>query len=323
MLTRTVRGVLAGMVLSLVVAVPSIADVTAAAQTTDLSWHEYGSGAAARRYLLYRPPQLAAGSPVVMWLHGCWFRGTDPSDADRERDAMATGFPALAAAQGFAVVFPQQPRSANSDECWNWFDPVQQWCERGEVATLAGMVSEAVDELRADPKRVYLAGHSAGGAMTAVLGAVHPERFAALGISAGFPAVTGLDSLGTIAGSRMIERGVRSLPVTVVTGSADPVSPPWVQGLVAGEWRSAGLAASAGRVDILAAVAAAIVPPTPDSVDTYPAGDGEYARTVSHYDIDGRIGVDHWVFGKMGHEYPAATMTPALWRFFTASGASR
>ncbi|UGT42582.1 PHB depolymerase family esterase [Nocardia yamanashiensis] len=290
------------------------------AEPAESSWHTYGRGADARQYLTYRPADLAPGSPVVVWLHGCWFRGGDPTAAERVESAAATGFPALADREGFAVIFPQQPRSANSDECWNWFDPLQHWSGHGEAALLAGLVARAVEDLHADPNRVYLAGHSAGGAMTAVLGAAYPERFAALGVSAGFPAVDGLDSLGAFAGARMLERGVRGLPVAVITGDADPLSQPWIQRLVTDEWRSADRMADGGRLDVLGGLRDAVLPPAPDAVEEQPGVDGEYSRTISRYRIGPRISVDHWVFHGMAHEYPAALTTPALWRFFTAAG---
>ncbi|WP_191094329.1 extracellular catalytic domain type 1 short-chain-length polyhydroxyalkanoate depolymerase [Nocardia colli] len=310
--------------LLLVPAGPVAAEPAAAAavavSAADLTWHDYGSGGQARRYLLYTPPGLAPGSPVVVWLHGCWFSGSDPTDAERVQSALSTGFPDLAAAKGFAVAFPQQPKSANSDECWNWYDPTQQWGAKGEAATIAGITGQVVDSLQADPKKVYLAGHSAGGAMTAVVGSVYPNRFAALGISAGFPADTGLDALGMIAAAKMIDQGVRRMPVTVVTGEKDPVSVPLFQRLVVNEWRHANASARAGRLDLIPAVIDAIAPPAPDSVRTYPGGDGEYARTVSHYRVGDRITVDQWIFKGMGHEYPGKTMTPALWQFFSDNG---
>ncbi|MGW4243319.1 extracellular catalytic domain type 1 short-chain-length polyhydroxyalkanoate depolymerase [Nocardia sp. NPDC004722] len=309
------------LVVALLAMSPSIAAASPAADT-GLTWHSYGKGDAARRYLVYRSADLAPGAPVVVWLHGCWFRGSDPSDTDRVQSALDTGFPALAARYGFAVVFPQQPRSANADECWNWFDPMQQWSGAGEAATLDGLTAAAVTDLRADPKRVYLAGHSAGGAMTAVLGAAYPQHFAALGISAGFPAVMGLDSLGLFAGNRMIGQGVRRLPAAVVTGSDDPLSQPWIQQLITGEWRRANLAADRRSLDVLGAFTDVVAPAEPDSVEEFAGTGSSYPFTVSQYRVGGHIAVDHWVFQGMGHEYPAATMTPALWDFFAASGAS-
>ncbi|MFD6160961.1 alpha/beta hydrolase family esterase [Nocardia sp. NPDC060256] len=286
----------------------------------ELTWHDYGSGASARRYLSYAPAGLPPDSPVVVWLHGCWFSGTDPTDDARVESALATGFPDLAAAKGFAVVFPQQPKSANSDECWNWYDPTQQWGAKGEAATIAGITGQVVDALHADPKKVYLAGHSAGGAMTAVVGSVYPNRYAALGISAGFPADTGLDALGMIAAGKMIDLGVSRMPVTVITGEKDPVALPLFQRLVVNEWRHANASARKRSLDLLPAVIDAIAPPAPASVDTFPAGGGEYARTVSHYRVGDRTTVDQWVFQGMGHEYPSKTMTPALWQFFSDNG---
>jgi poly(hydroxyalkanoate) depolymerase family esterase len=67
------------------------------------------------------------------------------------------------------------------------------------------MVETAVEHLGADPKRVFVAGLSAGGAMTAALLAAYPDVFAAGAVVAGLP--VGAAKSTTEALARMAEAG--------------------------------------------------------------------------------------------------------------------
>src|SRR4029453_9997358 len=93
----------------------------------------------------------------------------------------------LAARDGFLVLYPGQTRSANAMGCWNWFKREDQGREQGEAALLAAMTRDVMARYDVDPRRVSVAGLSAGGAMAAVLASTHPELYAAVGIHSGVP----------------------------------------------------------------------------------------------------------------------------------------
>ena len=73
--------------------------------------------AGARRYRLYRPPNIASGEklPMMVMLHGC--------GQDAKGFAQSTRMNRLASRQRFLVLYPEQDRLANSQGCWNWFEP--------------------------------------------------------------------------------------------------------------------------------------------------------------------------------------------------------
>ena len=131
-----------------------------------------------RRYKLYSPPSSDDKNlPLVVMLHGCT---QNPDDF-----AAGTRMNELAAARGLYVLYPEQSGSANPQRCWNWFKHNHQRRGRGEAALLASMTLAIVQQHGIDPRRVYIAGLSAGGAMAAVVATAYPEIFAAVGVHSG------------------------------------------------------------------------------------------------------------------------------------------
>jgi poly(hydroxyalkanoate) depolymerase family esterase len=122
---------------------------------------------------------LPEGAPLVVALHGC----TQNAGAYDH----GTGWSALADAYGFAVLFPEQQPSNNANLCFNWFKLTDIRRDRGEALSIRQMIDVKSAELRSDPRRIYVTGLSAGGAMTSVMLATYPELFAGGAIIAGLP----------------------------------------------------------------------------------------------------------------------------------------
>jgi poly(hydroxyalkanoate) depolymerase family esterase len=139
--------------------------------------------AGTRAYKLYIPVRTAKRAaqpmPLVVMLHGCTQSADD--------FASGTQMNRLADEQGFLVVYPEQASGANPSRCWNWFRSEDQRRGSGEPSLLAGIVKAVDDEVAVDPKRVFVAGLSAGAAMAVVLGETYPELFAAVGAHSGLP----------------------------------------------------------------------------------------------------------------------------------------
>lgn len=155
-------------------------------------------------------------------LHGCIQPPGEFAVATRMREA--------AAARGWATLWPEQSLEANELRCWNWFRPEHQTREGGEPSRIVAMIREA------GYARVFLAGISAGAAMTAILGATYPELFEAIAMHSGVPygaaksVSEGLavmrsgegdvEALGRLVHETMGERA-KPMPAMVLHGGAD------------------------------------------------------------------------------------------------------
>lgn len=133
-----------------------------------------------RRYKLYTPPRTSGqASALVVMLHGCT---QNPDDF-----SAGTDMNALAREQGFMVLYPEQAQDANPQRCWNWFKHNHQKRGSGEPALIASLAQFLAQQHGIDPRRVYIAGLSAGGAMAAIVATAYPDVFAAAGVHSGLP----------------------------------------------------------------------------------------------------------------------------------------
>jgi poly(hydroxyalkanoate) depolymerase family esterase len=140
---------------------------------------DFGPNPGALRMLARVPEDQSAGVALVVVLHGC-----TQSAAAFDR---ACGWSNLATRLGFALLLPEQRRANNPKRCFNWFAASDTRRDAGEALSIGRMVDRMLAGHALDPKRVYIAGLSAGGAMVAAMLAAYPEVFAGGAVIGGMP----------------------------------------------------------------------------------------------------------------------------------------
>ncbi|HEX9938459.1 MAG TPA: PHB depolymerase family esterase, partial [Longimicrobium sp.] len=244
-MTRTLLAIAAA--LTMTSAMPDDASSQAAAAPSapaagSFEWHTYTGPEGTRRYRLFVPAKLEAGrpAPLVVMLHGCT---QDPDDFAR-----GTRFNHAAADAGVIVAWPEQAQAHQPMKCWNWYDPGHQ-SPRGEPALVAAVARQVMAAQSVDPKRVYVAGVSAGAAMAVNTAASYPELFAAVGTHSGIsyraasdvPQALAVMRSGTTdpaIGAYALQDalGGRTLPLIAIHGGADAVVFPVNSRQLAAQW---------------------------------------------------------------------------------------
>ncbi|TXC72842.1 PHB depolymerase family esterase [Sphingomonas ginsenosidivorax] len=251
----------------------------------------FGRNPGELRALIHVPAGLPSGAPLVVVLHGC----TQSAGAYDQ----GSGWSALADRFGFAVLYPEQQRGNNPNLCFNWFFPADTRRGGGEAESIREMVVAAVERHRLDAARVFVTGLSAGGAMTSVMLATHPEMFAAGAIIAGLPygtANTIPEALERMRGQGHDRAGLRDRvraasahggpwpAVSVWHGTADRTVNATNAALIVEQWRG---------------IHGVETPPVTERVD------GQVHR--KWHDKAGRPVVEEYAVSGLGHGTPIAT----------------
>ncbi len=260
----------------------------------------YRNAAGSRAYKLYIPSGYHGQAvPLVVMLHGCT---QSPDDF-----AAGTRMNVIAEEQACLVVYPAQASDANPAKCWNWFRPSDQRRGQGEPSLIAGITRQVMRDYVVDPRRVYIAGLSAGAAAAAVMGATYPDLFAAIGVHSGLACGAASDVPSAFAAMRQGEfpspsphGGIATvpeqgptIPTIVFHGDCDTTVHPRNGDHVIAQSKgttSAQTHVHRGRI----------------------AGGHAYTRTV-HIDASGRTILEHWEIHGAGHAWsggsPAGSYT--------------
>lgn len=140
---------------------------------------DFGSNPGALSGWYHVPQQLPPLPGLVVVLHGC-------TQTAAGYDA-GCGWSKLADDYGFAVLFPEQTHGNNANLCFNWFNPDDVRRDSGEAFSISQMIAAVSSAHGIDPRRIYITGLSAGGAMANAMLACYPDLFAGGAIVAGLP----------------------------------------------------------------------------------------------------------------------------------------
>lgn len=191
-----------------------------------------------RRYRFYKPSGVRRGEclPLVVMLHGC--------AQDASALAASTKMNRLAEVERFVVLYPEQDRLSNLQNCWNWYDTRTGRAQR-EADSIATVVEHICLTQPVDPQRVALMGLSAGAGLASLLAVRQPERFQAVvmhsGIGPGL-ASSSATALRAMRGHRVavplvpLAAGLHLPALLIIQGSVDPIVAPINGAQVAQLW---------------------------------------------------------------------------------------
>jgi poly(hydroxyalkanoate) depolymerase family esterase len=183
------------------------------------------------RYRLYKPPGMRRSErlPLLVMLHGC--------GQNAQTLATSTRMNPIAVRERFLVLYPEQDHFSNMQGCWNWYQT-----RSGKAQSEADAIAAAIDKIcltqAVDPKRIAIAGLSAGAAMAALLATRYPTRFRAVAMHSGIApglAHSSATALSAMRGHKVGKSGVPLAPLAdgahlpallVIQGSADAIVAP-------------------------------------------------------------------------------------------------
>jgi poly(hydroxyalkanoate) depolymerase family esterase len=248
----------------------------------------YSNRAGTRAYKTYIPARGAGRArPLVVMLHGCK-QGPDDFAAGTRMNELADEI-------GFIVAYPEQARAANLSRCWNWFTAANQQRDVGEPSLIAGITREVIASCNADPRRVYVAGLSAGGAMAAIMGHAYPDLYAAVGIHSGLPYAAARDLPSALAAMRGLSvtldpryhaSAFQTVPTIVFHGDLDTTV----------HSRNGEHVIAQASPALKGPFAARAAPPIMEKGE---AGGRRYTRTIS----SGKPALEHWLVHGAGHAW--------------------
>lgn len=263
----------------------------------------FSNQAGTRNYKLYVPSGYHGQAlPLVVMLHGCT---QDPDDF-----AAGTRMNELAEKQCFLVAYPAQTQAANSSRCWNWFKAGDQQRDLGEPSIIAGLTRQVGDTYAVDPRRIFVAGLSAGAAMALTVAITHPDLYAAVGIHSGLPHAVACDLPSALAqmsqagasalGARPGKSGAGapSVPAIVFHGDRDTtVHPGNGDQVIAQCARPASRQPSPGAAGSAVTVESGQVP-----------GGHAYTRTL-YSEASGHCVAEHWLIHGAAHAWAGGSLT--------------
>lgn len=257
----------------------------------------YTNDAGTRPYKLYVPSSYREDGPalpLIVMLHGCtqW-----PDDF-----AAGTRMNAVAEEQCLLVAYPGQIQSANQSKCWNWFMASDQRRDEGEPSLIAGITRQIISDYRVDPKRIFVAGLSAGGAAAAIMGSAYPDLYAAVGVHSGLACGAAHD----------LQSALHAMKQGGVPKGRSSKTPRVIPTIVFHGDRDATVSSRNGD-EVLAAAGAGTAIDVEISTEkgVAPAGRA-YSRTL-HRDRAGKIVFEDWRIHGAGHAWsggaPAGSYT--------------
>ncbi len=210
----------------LALAIPAVAAGTMPDLKGTISVNAGKIGGRERRYLVYVPPNLMPGAPLLIVLHG------GGGDGPTIRQGTGFEFDMLADANGFVVVYPDGI-GQGWNTCRKRVDSTARREHIDDVGFIEAIIAYEATRHGIDRGRVFATGHSFGGQMSFRLALERPNEFAGIAaVSSDLPASSDMDCTPAQV----------PIPTMIMNGTDDPVNP--YRGGNSGRERNGGIVMS-------------------------------------------------------------------------------
>jgi polyhydroxybutyrate depolymerase len=209
---RGVAGILAGAGLLAL----ALAETAGVAQASTIVDYSLLRPEGRRRYIVVEPDRLARSSrPTVILLHGHGASAAFMVGLDSFATYKAQDWIRLAERERVMLIAPDGIKGSDGKQAWNdCRADAGSNASSDDVGFLAALIDTAVNELGADPERIYVYGSANGGGMAYRLGIELGPRLAAIGVQS---ALMPMQS--------RCKPPTHPIPVFVTHGTADPIAP--------------------------------------------------------------------------------------------------
>lgn len=165
-----------------------------------LSTHKVSTIYGSRTYKFFAAPKGAHKAKTLVAIHGC--------KQDAESFALGSHLIKSARERGFNLLLPEQKRTSNPYNCWNWFLALNQ-LRAGEPYSIIKAMDDATKRYSLDKKNFYVMGMSSGGGMSNILLNCYPERFQAGASHSGVPYAS---TVNPLLAKYVLKNGMDSTP---------------------------------------------------------------------------------------------------------------
>ena len=256
---------------------------------------------AERTYLLYIPPNLSKGAPLVFVIHGF---------TDNARNIMNyTRMNNVADANGFAVCYPQGSKDDKGRNYWEVGYKFTDNLKIDDVKFLVTLAHELQSAYGLSKRNVFATGHSNGAEMSIMLGLHASDTFRAIAPVSGCIMKSTSDALAALP----------AVPALFISGDADQTTL-W-DGDMTGDNMWGAYLSVLGMVDTFVKGDPTLVETVADLPDTNKS-DGSRITSTTWTNIGtGRQVVFYRVMGG-GHDWPGSSgnmdinASVEIWKFF-------
>lgn len=244
-------------------------------------------------------PTLAGKRALVLVLHGC--AQTAAGDVIDGTGDKGYNWKGVADQYGAVILAPNATGNLYGSHCWDWAKSTHSRTT-GHSGILLDLVNRFVNnpQYAIDPKQVYVAGLSSGGAQTMVMGCLAPDVFAGIGINAGPPPGVTTLQIGAVPSGYTATTAANNCKNLAGTNVAQFSTQ--VAGVI---WGTNDYTVAQGYGPLDAAAMRIVYGGsfTKGAAVTVPTG----GSNIPYFDANGKLRTSEITVTGMGHAWPAGT----------------